>query len=298
MNKGILAAFGTYFLFSTGDATIKLLGASLPVFEILFFIMAVHLASLGVVKPRNEPWRAAFRMKEPKLVAVRAACAVIAGICSVTAFTNLPFAEAYALLFLMPVFTTLLSIPLLGEDVGWRRWLAVFVGFAGVLLVVRPGFQSLGIGHLAAIGGAAAGAGSMITLRRIGSIESRMTLLGAVYVATVVVNGILMIPHFVLPTPREAAMLTFVGLVGSIGQVLMIAATRRAPANRIATTQYSQIVWAVVFGIVIFNEWPDALALGGMALVAVSGLVTLQREVARHGLSRRELLVRPPPDEF
>lgn len=298
MNTGILAAFGTYFLFSTGDAAIKLVGSSLSVFEILFVVMGVHLLSLGFAKRRGETWRSAFRVKEPALVAVRAACAVIAGICSVTAFTTLPFAEAYALLFLMPTFTTLLSIPLLGEEVGWRRWLAVAIGFGGVLLVVRPGFQALSIGHLAALGGAIAGAISMITLRRIGSIETRITLLAAVYIATVAVNGLLMIPHFEWPAAREWALLVFSGLVGSVGQVLMIAATRRAPANRIATTQYSQIAWAVIFGMLIFGEWPDALTIGGMALVGISGLITLRREVARHGLSARELLVRPPPDEI
>lgn len=298
MNQGILASLAAYFLFSTGDATIKLLGPSLPVFEILFFIMAFHLVSLPLARRRSEPWRAALQVKEPRLVAVRVACAVIAGICSVTAFTTLPFAEAYALLFLMPVFTTLLSIPLLGEEVGWRRGMAVLLGFAGVILVVRPGFQALTLGHLAALGGAASGAISMITLRRIGSTENRVTLLGAMYIANVVVNGLLMVPHFVMPTPTAFAMLAFVGVVGSIGQVLMIAATRRAPASQVATTQYSQIVWAVVFGMVVFNEWPDALSVAGMAMVGLSGLITLRREVVRHGLTRRELVARVPPDEI
>ncbi len=298
MNKGNAIAFLTYFLFSTGDAGIKVLGGRLPVFEILFFVMLTHLLTLGFVKPANETWRDALRVRNPKLVALRAACAIIAGIGGVTAFTTLPFAEAYALLFLMPAFTTLLSIPFLGEQVGWRRWSAVLLGFAGVLLVVKPGFQALSIGHFAAAGAALAGATSMIVLRKIGAVERRTTLLAAIYVSSVALNGILMIPAFVVPTGFDFGILVLAGLVGSIAQVLMIGVTRVIPANQVANIQYSQMIWAVVFGAVIFNEWPDAIAVVGMLFVGASGIITLRREVARRGLSRREFLQEPPPGEI
>lgn len=298
MLKGIAVGFLAYGLYSTADASIKALGATLPVFEILFFVMTVHCLTLLVAKPRHEQWLDIFRWRNPKLVTVRVICAVGGGICSVYAFTTLPLAEAYALIFLMPAFATMLSIPLLGEEVGWRRWLAVAVGFAGVLLVVKPGFRELHLGHLLAAFAAVFGAITVIVLRVLGPTEKRITLLSAIYIAAVVVNGALMLPEFTPPQWHDLGLIALAGAVGGAGQVAMLAATRLAPANRVAPTQYSQIMWAVLFGALFFGEIPDGVALVGMALVGFSGLFTFFREEALHGWSRRPIPMRNRADEM
>jgi S-adenosylmethionine uptake transporter len=298
MINGIAVGFLAYGLFSTADACIKALGGSLSVFEIIFFITVGHFLTIGVAKPAGENWRHIFRMNRPGLVGIRAVCAVGAGLCGVYAFTTLPLAEAYALIFLMPAFTTLLSIPLLGEEVGWRRWTAVAIGFAGVLLVIKPGFRELHLGHLAAAVTAGFAAASMIVLRILGPTEKRITLLAAVYTAAVSVNGVLMIPTFVMPSAADFGIIAIAGIAGGFGQICMIIATKLAPANRVAPAQYSQIVWAVVFGAVFFGEIPDALSFAGMALVTVSGLITFVREEKLYGWSRRIVLMRNRPDEF
>jgi S-adenosylmethionine uptake transporter len=298
MINGVAVGFLAYGLFSTADACIKALGESLSVFEIIFFVTAAHFLTIGVAKPESEHWRHIFRMHRPRLVFLRAACGVGAGLCGVYAFTTLPLAEAYALIFLMPAFATMLSIPILGEEVGWRRWTAVAIGFAGVLLVVKPGFRELHLGHLAAAMAAVFGALSMIVLRILGPTEKRITLLAVVYTAAVAVNGILMIPTFVMPQAFDFALIGLAGLVGGIGQIAMIVATRLSPANRVASGQYSQIVWAVIFGATFFGEFPDGLSFVGMALVVLSGVITFVREEQLHGWSRRIVLMRNRPDEF
>jgi drug/metabolite transporter (DMT)-like permease len=296
MLKGVAVGFSSYLMFSTADACIKALGGlGMSIFEILFLVTLVSFSTFGVGKPEHEKWSEVFRLHRPKLVLLRALGGTMAGLFGVYAFTTLPFAEAYSLLFLMPAFATILSIPILGEEVGWRRWVAVLLGFVGVLLVVRPGFRELHLGHLAAAIAAVFAAMSMIVLRIIGSTEKRISVLAVVYLCALAVNAPLLVFGFAVPTWREAGLVLLAGLVGGIGQIAMFTALKLAPANRIAPAQYSQIIWAVVFGAAFFGELPDGIAFFGMALVAGSGLFTFLREEQLHGWSRRTLLLRNRP---
>src|SRR4051812_17757976 len=138
MLTGVALAFLTYALFSCTDAIVKGLGPELPVAEIVFFATLFQSAVILILRPRGERWRDMFRMNHPKRVMLRTVCGIAAGFLGTYAFTTIPLAEVYALIFLSPVLVTLLSIFLLGEPVGWRRLSAVGVGFVGMLLVVKP----------------------------------------------------------------------------------------------------------------------------------------------------------------
>ena len=292
MLKGIALGFLAYALFSSADTCIKALGGHMSIFEILFLITLATCATLGFAKSRDESWGTIFHMHRPGLILLRAIGGTVAGLLGVYAFTTLPFAEAYSLLFLMPAFATILSVPILGEEVGWRRWTAVGVGFLGVLLVVRPGFRELHLGHLAAALAAVFAAMSMIVLRMIGQTEKRITVLTFVYLLALVVNAPFMIADFTVPGWREVGLVLLAGAVGGFGQITMMMATKLAPANRVVPAQYSQIIWAVVFGAAFFHELPDGIAFVGMALVAGSGLFTFLREEQLHGWTRRTILMR------
>jgi S-adenosylmethionine uptake transporter len=292
MIKGVAAGLLAFALFATCDACVKAVGGSMSVYEILFFLTLASFATFGFAKPAEEKWSEVLHMHRPGLVFLRNGAGVLAGLFGVYGFTTLPLAETYSLLFLMPAFATILSIPILGEQVGWRRWLAVAAGFAGVLLVVRPGFRELHLGHLAAAIAAAFAAVSMITLRLVGRTEKRITLLATLYVSALTVDGLLMLLDFRVPGIRELAIVAIGGIIGGFGQIVMIAALRLAPANRVAPAQYSQILWAVVFGAAFFGEFPDAIAFAGMGLVVGSGLFTFSREEQLHAWSRRTLLLR------
>lgn len=290
--KGIAIGFLAYLLFSCGDAAMKGLGGRLPVYEIGFFSMLVSALVLFVLRPRDERWRDTWRPRHPKLVILRGLTGAAAGILAVFAFTTLPFAEAYALIFLSPSIATILSIFLLGEQVRWRRWFAVALGFAGVLVIVRPGFEELGFGHLCALGVSFFSASTVIILRKLGPTERRVSLLGAVVVAALLSNGLLMLPGFRWPTLEDLPLIALAGLCAGVAQLCLVVATRHAPANRVAPAQYSQMVWAILIGGLFFAEFPDSLAMVGIALIAVSGLITFLREEARGGWWARIILQR------
>lgn len=278
MLQGVAIGFLSYALFAGGDAAVKALGGRLPVFEIAFFSTLFALFAMPFAKPAGERWRHTFRMHRPGLVLLRAASGTAAGIFGVVAFTTLPLAEAYALIFLVPLFVTMLSVLFLGERIGWRRIAAILVGLAGVLLVVRPGFRALLPGHFAAVGVALCAATTIVVLRVLGPTEKRVTLLGVVMAVSLAVNFALMLGTYVAPTGGDLLLLAVAGILAGLGHITLMAATRAAPANRVAPAQYSQILWAVVLGAVFFGEFPDALALSGIVLVGLSGLFTFLRE--------------------
>ncbi len=132
----------------------------------------------------------------PGLWLLRAMAGAIGNVTAVMAFTALPMAEAFSLIFLLPIFVTILSVVFLREHVGWRRWSAVIVGFLGVLVVLRPGFRHLGTGHVAAIICGITGALSIIALRMAGATEKRITLYGAGVIGPMIAGFIMMLPHF------------------------------------------------------------------------------------------------------
>jgi S-adenosylmethionine uptake transporter len=281
MNKGVLLALLAYFFFCCADAIIKSLGQSASVFEIGFFISLFALVPiLGYTAWRGE-MRSLYKINQPKLVFARAATGILAGMFIFYAFANLPFAETYALAFLAPMFATILSIIFLGEDVRWRRWSAVAIGLIGVFVVVRPGFRELQWAHLTAILAALMSAFTLVILRKIGNTENSHSLLGTLLSSSVVVNAILMAQTVDWPTPDEWLRYFFCGLFAAAGQASMLAAARLTPANTIAPGQYTQMIWAIIFGAVFFSEYPDFLMIAGLGLIAFAGLLTLIRDEAR-----------------
>jgi drug/metabolite transporter (DMT)-like permease len=283
VNNGIVLGLFAYASFSWGDAAIKALGGQLGVFEIGFFSTLFAGLFIFFAKPGGERWRDFGRMKRPWAVQARALSGITAGVLGVYAFTTIPLAEAYALIFVAPFFVTLLSIFVLKEQVGLWRWLAIALGFIGVMLVVRPGFRDLHLGHLAALGVAFFAAFTIVILRSLAGQEKRTSLLGVLIAYGLIFNGIAAVPTFTVPNHWQLALLLFAGGFAAVGQVALIAATRRAPANQIAPTHYSQILWAVAIGAAFFDEYPDTLALVGLAVVGGAGLLTLARERIRLG---------------
>ena len=278
MFKGVLLGFMAFAAYAFSDAFVKSLRGSLPAFEAVFFGAALGLTALPFIKGRGDRWRDAALAQRQGLYLVRAGASAVGSIAAVIAFTALPMAEAFALIFLLPIFVTILSVLVLHEHVGWRRWSAVVAGFVGVLVVLRPGFRALGIGHLAAIICGLAGAVSMIALRLAGPHEKRVSLFGAGIIGSMLVSGMLMMADFRWPQPGQWALLLGYGLLSALGSVLLMLATRLAPANHVAPTQYSQMLWAVLLGYLVFHDrldWPMAV---GIAIILGAGLFTFVRE--------------------
>ena len=278
MFKGVLLGFIAFAAFAFSDAFVKSLRGSLPAYEAVFFGAALGLTALPFIKGRGDRWRDVLLAQRQGLYLVRAVASAVGSIAAVIAFTALPMAEAFALIFLLPVFVTILSVLVLHEQVGWRRWSAVVAGFIGVLVVLRPGFRALGIGHLAAIICGLAGAVSMIALRLAGPHEKRVSLFGAGIIGAMLVSGVLMLTDFRWPQASQWGLLLGYGLLSALGSVLLMLATRLAPANHVAPTQYSQMLWAVLLGYVVFHDRVDGLMALGIAIILGAGLFTLVRE--------------------
>jgi drug/metabolite transporter (DMT)-like permease len=198
----------------------------------------------------------------------------------------LPLAEATAINFTAPIFATILSFLILGEEVGFHRWSAVFVGFIGVLIVARPSDSSLPIIGVAVALAAALGQASVTTtLRHLQRSEEISAIVFWFAVSGIVAGGIGM-PFF--GQWHEAAGFAFViagGLAGGLGQLFMTASLR-APIAVIAPFDYLQIVAATAFGWLLFAAVPSGYTLGGASLIAASGLYTAWREHVRRRLLR------------
>jgi drug/metabolite transporter (DMT)-like permease len=287
VNSGILLALAAYAVYAWGDGIIKSFGGQLSVFEIGFFNILFASIFLFFLKPDGEQWYGFWRMRRPWAVQARALSGLAAGIGSVYAFTTIPLAEVYALMFLAPLLVTLLSIVILKEQVGPWRWLAVAAGFCGVLLVVRPGFRTLELGHLAAFIVAFLGASTIILMRSLQG-EKQTTMLGMLAGYSLAFNGVAAAAtsSFTMPSWEVWLLLVLSGACTAGGHRLQLLATRHSPANQIAPTHYSQMIWAVVIGASFFNEYPDWVSIAGLAIVAGSGLLTLVRERIRLGTVR------------
>ncbi|MXQ10796.1 DMT family transporter [Microvirga makkahensis] len=278
MVKGIILAFLAFAVFAWGDAVVKAIGHDLDPFEVTFFGYLIPLLlSPAFMKP-GDRLTDLVRWRSPWLMALRVFFISITTPLSVMAFTSLPFAEAFALLFLMPSLVTVLSIFVLKETVRWRRGLAVCAAFIGVLIIVRPGFREILPGHVIAIAAALCSAGGVIMGRMIGTTEKRYTLIGSVFLGTAVIAGILMIPGFTWPAPPQWGLLLAFAATAFVAQALFVIATTYAPADRLGAAQYSQILWALLIGALFFDEWPDTVALAGIVIVVAAGLFIFARE--------------------
>lgn len=291
MFKGVLLGFMAFAAFAISDAFVKSLRGGLPAYEAVFFGAVLGLSALPFIKGPGDRWRDVVLAQRQWLWLVRAAASATGSIAAVVAFTALPMAEAFALIFLLPIFVTILSVLVLKEHVGWRRWSAVVAGFAGVLVVLRPGFRVLGIGHLAAIVCGLSGAISMVALRLSGAHEKRVTLYGAGVVGSMLVAGLLMLADFRWPSLAQWGLLAGYGLLAALAGVLLMLATQLAHANRVAPTQYSQMLWAIGFGYWLFGDRLDWPMLIGIVMILGAGLFTLVREEQKTRWWRRSRMM-------
>jgi drug/metabolite transporter (DMT)-like permease len=268
-----LAAFAT---FATHDTFIKALGATYATYQIIFFgaLFSVPFLLLTMWRERSFD----IRPRHPRWIAARMVASIITALTIFYAFTNLPLAEVYAIIFATPLVITAMSIPILGEQVGWRRWLAILVGLGGVIVVLGPGTTTLSLGHFATLVAVFTGGFISITLRKIGNDERTGTLM---FYPTAT-NILLMLPLlpgvWITPDAPALAMSAGMAVFGYGGMMFLLAAYRRASAAVVAPMQYSQMLWAVLYGALFFNEMPAPRVAIGATIIIASGIYILWRE--------------------
>jgi drug/metabolite transporter (DMT)-like permease len=203
-------------------------------------------------------------------------------ICGFTAVSLLPLTQSTAISFSAPLFMVALSALILKEPVSLQRWLAVAVGFLGVLIMVHPDpKQFVGVGVLFAIAAAIGAAGANIAIREISRTEPGPTIVFYFTLAGAAV-GLASLPFgWVMPSPGVLGLLVAAGLIGGTGQLLLTEAIRRAPVAVVAPFDYTQLVWAGLIGFLVWGETPAMLTLIGAMVVATSSTYILWREIGR-----------------
>ena len=275
--RGALLSLLAFGIYSTHDVLVKFLGGSYSPFQLIFFsgLLGFPLVTIMLMSDRTD---GNLIPKHPGWTALRTTTAVLNGLAGFYAFSVLPLAQCYAIFFAMPILITLLAIPILGEKVGLHRGVAIVVGLIGVIVVLRPGQEPLEQGHLAAMVAAGLGAMTSVIVRKIGHDERSVVLMLYPMVANFVVMAIAL-PFVYRPIPAEhLGLMGCMALLGLLAGILIIAAYRRAPAIIVAPMQYSQIIWAILFGWLIFDESIDFWTAVGTAIIVAAGIYIVLRE--------------------
>ena len=275
--RGALLALLSFAIFATHDVVVKWLGDSFSPFQIVFFatLFGFPIVTLMLIR---DPESGHLRPQHPWWTALRTVAATVTGVSAFYAFGTLPLAQTYAILFAAPLLITIFAIPVLGERVGPRRWAAVIAGLVGVIVVLRPGAADLSLGHLAALTSAVGGAIASVVVRKIGHEERAAVLLLYPMLANILAMGVAL-PFVYRPMAvEELGGLALIAAMGFVASLLIIAAYRSAEAVIVAPMQYSQILWAAVFGYLLFDERPSAATAVGAGIIIASGLYIVFRE--------------------
>lgn len=277
---GIAAAFVAFALFTMMDTTVKWMSAGYPLHQIVMTNALVALVPVLALVARAGTWRG-LATRRPLLHLVRGVIGVGGAYGAFFAYSRMPLADAYAILFASPLFITALSAIVLKEPVGWRRWTAVAVGFVGVLVMLRPGAGVVGLGALGALVGAFSFSTGVLLVRWAGQRESALAFVFYTNVVIALGGASLLPTGFVMPSLPDLALMTVAGLLNGTAMLLVVAAFRWAPAAVVAPFQYTQMLWGVLLGYLVWGDVPDRALLVGGGIVIASGLYILHRETLR-----------------
>ena len=270
---------GATLLFSTSDVMAKYLTQSVPAIELATIRYAVFVAMASSTLLRRG--RHSLHSRRPLLQIIRGVGVVGSAVAFILSLGTLPIAEATALNFITPLLITILAIPVLGETVRPQGWLAVLIGFAGMLVVVRPGLGGLHPAALLVVVSSLCWCvGMLVTRRLVGVDRSSVTLFWTASTGFVLL--LCVVPFFLTPlTLRQFGFCLAVGVVASGGQWLAVLAYRYGRASVLAPLTYAQLIWSSVLGFAVFRTVPDRWTLLGALIIAASGIYVVRLERIR-----------------
>ncbi|MBM3567273.1 MAG: DMT family transporter [Alphaproteobacteria bacterium] len=278
--RGILCVLAAMALFAVMDAGVKRLAQDYPVPHILWVRFLFFFAfALIIAGPKR--LRGGLRSARPGLQVLRGILLMCEIALFIFAVRYLPLAETHAIASLAPLIVTALSVPLLGEQVGWRRWLAVLCGLVGVIAVMRPGLAVFQPASLIALTGAGLWAIYQILSRLVGRVDDpSITLLYTAVIGLALTT--LIGPWFWTPPDTLGwALLLGVGLIGAIAHFLMVLAFRLSEAAQLQPYAFTLFPFAALSGWAFFGDVPDMWTLIGGAIIVAGGLYAWNRERVR-----------------
>ena len=273
---GVLYGIASVACFAMMDASVKWLDM-FPVGQVLFSRFFFGLIPILMLVTRGE-FKTFYKTSRPKLHAFRAITGTLAIIALFIALREIPLADVVSLTFGGPIFVTLGSIFFLSEKVGIRRWLAVLIGFFGMLLIVKPAYEELNIYYIFPIIFCIFFACVALSIRSLSSTEPNYRI--ALYFSLLsMIVGLLTLPFgWVMPNKFELFLLIFTGLVGSGANILLTVSLRYAEASLVTPTKYLNLVFAILLGYFIWSEIPKLLTLVGAGLIIISSVIIFMRE--------------------
>lgn len=276
--RGILLLMSSTVFLAASDTMAKYLARTLPPVEVAWLRFAMFALIMLPVILTNP---GAMRSVRPGLQTMRGLAMLASSLFFITGLQFLPIAAAAATAFVAPLFVTGLSVALLSEKVGKRRWAATVAGLCGVLIIVRPGTAAFNVASLLPILSALAWACTLVATRLI-SGEDRVTTTMAYSALVGFLTLSAIVPfYWVAPSVSEVAIGAAIGIAATAGHWLVVKAFRYADASVLAPFSYSQLLWVTLFGFVAFGEVPDGWTFAGAAIVVASGVYTAHRERMR-----------------
>ena len=276
---GIVTICVGMFVMMVQDAMVKWLTATYPVLEIMFLraVMMLPIVLFFIIVTQGP---GGLRTGQPRAHLLRSLIGFLTFICFFTAVSLMPLADVIAIVFASPLFVTLLSGPLLGERVGWRRWAAVLVGFVGVLIMVGPsGTGTEFWPAMIALASSVFYALWVLQTRRMAARESAsvMVFYGVAFFSVASLVGA---PFgWIMPDLGDLWMFLCLALISTVGLTLVTQAYRLAPASVVVPFDYTAMIWAILLGYWIWNDLPTPTMIAGALLVIGSGLFILHREM-------------------
>lgn len=277
VTRGILCMIVGTVLLASQDAITKLLTDTYSPGEVMCLRGAASFAVLAILVHREGGWRR-VRAKRRGLVWLRALLGFFTSLVIVTAFQKLPLADAMAVLFAAPLFVALLQGPFLGERVGAARWAIIWLGFAGVLVMIRPSPAGIDWLMLWPLGAAALSALRDTVTRKLAGYDSSTTLLLYTQIAATVGGAFFLSADTPIPEWWQVAAFFAAGSMAGLAHYLTITAFHLAEGATVAPFRYFSLIWGVVLGFAIWGDLPDAFIVAGTVLVVASGLAMMRFE--------------------
>lgn len=291
ITAGIISMLLAMFIFGVTNIAVKDLSSTYSIWQITFARFFFVLIPAAYMLKR-EGGLTALIPQRPRLLLVIGIASAYAVFILFTAFQKGQLAEVTALAYSSILFLTALSVPFLKEKVGWRRWIAVMIGFSGVLIMTGPQGSSLQVGTILAIIFALMDASVMILLRIITQVEKISTTVFYGASIAALVAGLHMIPDFQWPHSwGHFAAFAFIGIGGGIGQILLTKAYSIAPAVAVAPMIYTSLLWGALFGVLFFGETLTLNLIAGGLVVILCSIYIIYRENIERQSPPRDLLI-------
>ena len=274
---GFFYMFISVCAFSLMDVIVKWSG-DYPVGQVLFFRGFFGLLPTLLIIPK-ENFKKFYLTKRPGLHFLRCFAGIIALISIFIALRRLPLATVVSISFAAPIFTTIFSIFLLNEKVGFYRWLAVFVGFIGIVIITEPGISSLNFNYIYPIIFCLGLSYVAITIRKLSTTEP-VYLISFYFTATITLVSIFTIPYgWILPSFKDFILLSMVGILGGVANLLLSQSYKLSEVSLVTPLKYLALIFAIIFGYLIWDEVPTVKGLFGAGLVIISSIIIFRREI-------------------